>query len=68
MGASGLSITGVKAVGFLVCYELMTGTLHSRILPGDCSHTLGALLVRLMTPADTTSEVKLRTSKIVDGK
>eukprot|EP00959_Pyramimonas_sp_CCMP1952_P035156 736148-Pyramimonas_sp.AAC.1 len=57
LGASGLDITGgvlgvamgagtskmFNTVGFLFAYELMTGTLRTKILATDNSHTLGAL-------------------------
>lgn len=47
--ASGLQASGS---GFLVYYEMMTGTLDLKIRPTDSAYTLASLLLHLLPPAE----------------
>ena len=73
IGASGLDVTaGVlgaamgagaskmfNTVGFLLAYELMTGSLRTKILSTDNSHTLGALVRAPALPVSIRPELSL---------
>ena len=50
---NGLTVGGGKdGLGFLLFYELMTGSLSLKILPTDSPFILGALMVRMLPPAE----------------
>jgi hypothetical protein len=48
-------VTGLdtSGTGFIVFYEMMTGTLDLKIRAIDSSYTLACLLLHLMAPAET---------------
>ncbi|KAK3255594.1 hypothetical protein CYMTET_35231, partial [Cymbomonas tetramitiformis] len=43
-------------IGFMLCYELLTQSLNAKLLAEDNPHTLGCLLVRLMSSSDMCSK------------